>query len=180
MNSSAALSSTVLLVLAAAVCSTATEWSPEDIGNIASAAANSREMQTLDSSGIVKRTTSVRLCGDQLVNAIVLACSQFRRKRSAENDVRSLYTSIFKPAAGDSGYGVLPTRGRVGWLIDPPTSELHRDRAAVGMGAGGGDSAAYRKFETIGMLRQLRKRAPGPVEECCRTPCQLRQLTTYC
>ena len=50
MNSSAALSSTVLLVLAAAVCSSATEWSPEDIGNIASAAANSRELQTLDVS----------------------------------------------------------------------------------------------------------------------------------
>ena len=112
MKSSATVvvSSTVLLVLAAAACSSATEWSPEDIGNIASAAADSRELETLDvsehlnrprpsptynkaitqpyfslqSSGIVKRTTSVRLCGDQLVNAIVLACSQFRRKRSAE------------------------------------------------------------------------------------------------
>jgi len=175
MNSSTAVSSIVLLVLATAVCSSATEWSPEDIGNIASAAADSRELETIDSRGIVKRTTSVRLCGDQLVNAIVLACSQFRRKRSAENDVRSLYTSFFKPAAaaeGDSGYGVLPTRGRVGWLIDPPTSSLHRDAD--------GDSAAYRRFETIGMLRHMRKRASGPVDECCRTPCQLRQLTNYC
>ena len=223
MKSSATVvvSSTVLLVLAAAACSSATEWSPEDIGNIASAAADSRELETLDvsehlnrprpsptynkaitqpyfslqSSGIVKRTTSVRLCGDQLVNAIVLACSQFRRKRSAEgklaeraktyetqsgqptlsstvpDDVRSLYASIFKPAGagGDSGYGVLPAaRGRAGWLIDPPSSAER-------------DSAAYRKFETIGMLRHMRKRAPGgPAQECCRTPCQLRQLVNYC
>ena len=94
------------------------------------------------------------------------------------DDIRSLYTSIFKPSTGDaedSGYSgaAVPARGgRGGWLIEPPTSALHRSR--------GGDSAAYRKFETVGMLRQLSKRAPGPVEECCRTPCQLQQLTNYC
>lgn len=179
----ATVSPVVVALLAIAACSSsstaaAAEWSPEEIGAIADAAANSRHLETIDSSGIVKRTPSVRLCGDQLVNAIVLACSQFRRKRSAENDIRSLYTSIFKPSTGDaedSGYSgaAVPARGgRGGWLIEPPTSALHRSR--------GGDSAAYRKFETVGMLRQLSKRAPGPVEECCRTPCQLQQLTNYC
>merc|ERR1719188_303983 len=179
----ATVSPVVVALLAIAACASsstaaAAEWSPEEIGAIADAAANSRHLETIDSSGIVKRTPSVRLCGDQLVNAIVLACSQFRRKRSAENDIRSLYTSIFKPTtatgdAEDPGYGaVVNARGRGGWLIEPPTSALHRPR--------GGDSAAYRKFETVGMLRHLSKRAPGPVEECCRTPCQLQQLTNYC
>ena len=57
MKSSATVvvSSTVLLVLAAAACSSATEWSPEDIGNIASAAADSRELETLDVSEHLNR-----------------------------------------------------------------------------------------------------------------------------
>lgn len=57
MNSSTAVSSIVLLVLATAVCSSATEWSPEDIGNIASAAADSRELETIDVSDRAARPT---------------------------------------------------------------------------------------------------------------------------
>ena len=81
---------------------------------------------------------------------------------SFPDDVRSLYTSIFKPAMAESD-----SRGRAaGWLIDPPT----RDN----------DSAAFRKFETIGMLRHMRKRSPGPVDRCCRGSCTLNQLTDFC
>ena len=52
MNSpAAAISSIALVVLAATVCpSTATEWSPEDISNIATAAAESRALETIDVS----------------------------------------------------------------------------------------------------------------------------------
>ena len=42
------------------------------------------------------------------------------------------------------------------------------------------DSAALRKFETIGMLRRMRKRSPGPVDQCCRGSCTLNQLTNWC
>ena len=87
--------------------------------------------------------------------------SQIGRSFTSD-DVRSLYTSIFKPAMAESD-----SRGRAaGWLIDPPTRD--------------GDSAAFRKFETIGMLRQMRKRSPGPVDRCCRGSCTLNQLTDFC
>ena len=59
MNSpGAAISSIALVVLATTVCSsTATEWSPEDISNIATAAAESRALETIDVSRHTHTTT---------------------------------------------------------------------------------------------------------------------------
>jgi hypothetical protein len=143
-------------------------------------------------SGIVKRS-SVTLCGEQLVNAIILACSQYRRKRSIGKSflVESPFVMVVPvfltqglSISGNfnSDYGLEETAAaaeaaaasRGDWLIDPPSSSRH---GSLG-GRHSSDSVAFKKFETMGMLKRLQKR--GPSDECCFQSCPLSHLITYC